>query len=163
MCVTVLHTFKKMENSVMNNVKKLTLGVIVAAMCTTSFAAQGRWTEGFGQGNLEYFIDQDSVRLYIACPTKDGSADSQSGVSLSQLNNNSEIQKFTITVNGASYDGPFSADSRVGDNNFLSLLENLRKADAVVKFNGKSLRIPKSNSAKVIPVYGKKFTCNLSF
>lgn len=143
--------------------KKIAIGVLLAASSATLFAAQGRWTEGFGQGNLEYFIDQDGYRLYIGCPTKDGSADEQSNVSLSQLSNGKEIQKFTIEVNGVSYDGPFSADSRVGDNNFLSLLENLRKGDATVKLTGKSIKFSKSNAAKVIPVYGKKFSCNLSF
>lgn len=143
--------------------KKIALGFVFSVACTNSFAAQGRWTEGFGQGNLEYFIDQNGVRLYIGCPTKNGSAEALSSVSLSQLSNGQDIQKFTIDVNGISYDGPFSADSRVGDNNFLSLLENLRKGDAVVKFGGKSIKFPKSNSAKVIPIYGKKFSCNMSF
>ena len=147
----------------MNAMKKMAVGFVFAAACANSFAAQGRWTEGFGQGNLEYFIDQDGVRLYIGCPTKDGSADSQSSVSLSQLSNSKDIKKFTIDVNGISYDGPFSADSRVGDNNFLSLLENLRKGDAVVKFGGKSIKFPKSNAAKIIPAYGQKFNCNMSF
>ena len=147
----------------MNSKKKIAVGFIFAAVCANAFAAQGRWMEGFGQGNLEYFIDQDGVRLYIGCPTKDGSADAQSSVSLLQLSNSKDIQNFTIDVNGISYDGPFSADSRVGDNNFLSLLENLRKGDAVVKFGVKSIKLPKNNAAKVIPVYGKKFNCNLSF
>ena len=143
--------------------KKLAVGLVFVAACVSAFGAPGIWTEGFGQGNLEYFIDQDGVRLYIGCPTKDGSEDSQSSVSLSHLSNSKDIDKFTIVIKGVSYDGPFSADSRVGDNNFLSLLENLRKGDAVVKFGGKSIKFPKSNAATVIPVYGKKFSCNLSF
>ena len=147
----------------MNVIKKLALGFAFSVACTNSFAAQGLWTEGFGQGNLEYFIDQDGVRLYIGCPTKDGSADSPSSVSLSQLSNGKDIQKFTINVNGISYDGPFSADSRVGDNNFLSLLENLRKGDAVAKFGERSIKFPKSNAVKVIPTHGKRFSCNMSF
>ena len=28
-----------------------------AALTAPTFAVEGRWTEGFGQGNLEYFID----------------------------------------------------------------------------------------------------------
>jgi len=152
-----------MEFTEMNGMKKLTIGLVFAAVFFNSFAVQGRWTEGYGQGNLEYFIDQDGMRLYIGCPTKDGSENSQSSISLSQLSNSKEVQKFSIDVNGVSYGGPFSADSRVGDNNFLSLLENLRKGDAVVKFGGKSIKFLKSNAAKVIPTYGKKFSCNLSF
>ena len=139
--------------------KKLAVGLVFVAACVSAFGAPGIWTEGFGQG----IIDQDGVRLYIGCPTKDGSEDSQSSVSLSHLSNSKDIDKFTIVIKGVSYDGPFSADSRVGDNNFLSLLENLRKGDAVVKFGGKSIKFPKSNAATVIPVYGKKFSCNLSF
>jgi len=146
----------------MDAMKKIAVGFVFAAACANSIAAQGRWTEGFGQGNLEYFIDQDGVRLYIGCPTNEGSENAKSSVSLSQLSNSNDIQQFTIDVNGISYDGPFSADSRVGDNNFLSLLENLRKGDAVVKFGGNFIKFPQSNAAQVIPVYGKKFNCNLS-
>lgn len=146
----------------MNVMKKMAIGFAFYAVCTSVFAAQGRWTEGFGQGNLEYFIDQDGVRLYIGCPTKEGSADTPSSVSLSQLSGGKDIKQFTVHVNGLSYAGPFSADSRVGENNFVSLLENLRKGDAVVKFAGKTVKFPKGNAAKVLPVYGKKFSCNLS-
>ena len=39
----------------MNAMKKMAVGFVFAAACANSFAAQGRWTEGFGQGNLEYF------------------------------------------------------------------------------------------------------------
>lgn len=138
------------------------LGILLASLCLNTFAAQGRWTEGYAQGNLEYFIDQGGMRLNIACPTQEGSADTPSSVSLSSLKNGQDVQNFTIKVNGVSYDGPFSADSRVGENNFLSLLQNLRKGDAVVKFGQTSVKFPKSNAAKVVPVHGKKFSCNLS-
>lgn len=147
----------------MKQLSKLAAALLVAGTVSSAFAAQGRWTEGFGQGNLEYFIDQKDVRLYIGCPTQDGSADSQSSVSLSQISTDREAKQFTITVNGVTYDAPFSADSRVGDNNFLSLLENLRKGDAIVKVGNQTIKFPKSNAAKVIPVFGKKFSCNLSF
>ena len=116
---------------------------------------------GFWQGNLEYFIDKGNTRLYIGCPTKDGNEEAKSSVSL--LENDQEIASFVIEVNGISYEAPFSADSRVGDNNFLSLLESLRKTDATVKFNGKSVVFPKSNAKKVLPVYGKNWACNLFF
>jgi len=54
----------------MNAMKRMAVGFVFAVACANSFAAQGRWTEGFGQGNLEYFIDQDGFRLYIGCPTR---------------------------------------------------------------------------------------------
>ncbi|OIQ90423.1 hypothetical protein GALL_276570 [mine drainage metagenome] len=124
-------------------------------------ASKGQWKEGFGQGNLEYFIDQDDVRFYIGCPTKDGSADANSDVTLHQISSDQDIPKFTIDVNGNSYEGPFDTGSRVGEDNFISLLADLRKGDAVVKFNGKSIRFDKGNVADVVPVFGKKFSCNL--
>ncbi len=147
----------------MKQCTKLAVGLLFAASAASAIAAQGRWTEGFGQGNLEYFIDQDGFRLLIACPTQDGSADAPSGVSLQQLSNSRDVPKFTLSAAGISFDGPFDASSRVGDNNFLALLEGLRKGDAVVKANGKTIRFARSNAAKVLPVYGKKFACNMSF
>jgi hypothetical protein len=125
-------------------------------------AAEGRWTEGFGQGNLEYFIDLQGVRLYIGCLTPDGTPDTPSTVSLMKVSNSQEFAKFTIKAGGLEFDGPFAADSRAGSSSFMALLEALRKTDAVVKVGGKSLTFPKSNAAKVLPVYGtKKFQCNM--
>jgi len=140
--------------------KRYIAGLVCAAACLPALAAEGRWTEGFGQGNLEYFIDKSNIRLYIGCPTKEGGTDASS-VSLSQVNNGKGIQSFTITVNGITYDGPFDANSRVGTNSFISLLDSLRKGDAVVKFGGKTVTFPRSNAAKVLPKYGKGFSCNV--
>lgn len=143
--------------------KNLIIGASLALLCSPAFSAEGRWTEGFGQGNLEYFIDKQGFRLYIGCPTGNGSAEIPSSVSLYVINNDSDIEQFTITVNGTTYDAPFSADSRVGENNFMSLLEDLHKGNAVVKFGGTTISFPKSNSQKVIPLFGKKgFSCNLN-
>lgn len=135
----------------------------VSSETTEEVSAVEKWTEGYGQGNLEYFIDKQGFRLYIGCPTEDGSADSPSSVSLSVLSNNTEIVPFTITVNGTTYDAPFSADSRVGENNFISLLENLHKGNAVVTFGGTTISFPRSNAQEVIPLFGKNgFSCNLN-
>jgi hypothetical protein len=51
----------------------LTLALLMISS-TSAFAAQDRWTEGYGQGNFEYFIDKGNTRLYIGCPTQEGSA-----------------------------------------------------------------------------------------
>lgn len=143
--------------------KKIIVSMLCVTFCIPALAAEGRWTEGFGQGNLEYFIDKQGLRLYIGCPTEDGSADSPSSVSLYRINDDTNITKFTILVNGITYDAPFEADSRVGTNNFTSLLESLRKGNAIVKFGSKSITFPKSNAAKVVPVYdSKNFICNLN-
>lgn len=133
----------------------------VGIFSTSVNAAEGRWTEGFGQGNLEYFIDQQGLRLYIACPTQNGSQDLSSYVSLIRIDDDSEVPSFTLFINGITYEGPFSADSRVGANTFLSLLDDLRSGDAVLKLYGQSMTIKKSNAAEVLPLYDESFTCNL--
>ena len=138
------------------------LAATIAILCGPVHAAEGRWTEGFGQGNLEYFIDKQGYRLNIGCPTADGSDEASSSVSLSKLRDSSEVSAFTLTAHGITYSAPFSTGSRVGDNNFLSLLDSVRKGDATVKFGKTTIVFPKSNAAKVVPVYGtKNFACNL--
>ena len=98
------------------------------------------------------------MRLYIGCPT---GAEAYASVALLTATTQKEVGKFAIRVAGRAYDGPFEADSRAGASNFMSLLADLRKADAVVVYGGKTVTFPKSNAAKVLPVYGKKFHCNL--
>ena len=125
-------------------------------------AAQARWTEGFGQGNFEYFIDSGDMRLMISCPTENGSSDEKSDVTLYNAKTFVSIAAFTLKVNGSTYAGPFSADSRVGENNFLSLLDDLRTSNAVIQYAGKRITLPKSNAAKALPKFGSKdFACNL--
>ncbi|HYC42786.1 MAG TPA: hypothetical protein VEB70_07345 [Noviherbaspirillum sp.] len=137
------------------------VGVLCAVMSMSAHAAEGRWTEGYGQGNLEYFIDAQGMRLHIGCPTEDGSADTKSSVSFMRVSDSRDVPSFTITVAGTTFEGPFEADSRVGTNNFIALLDHLRKGNAVVKANNKSFSFPVSNAAKVLPQYGKKgFKCN---
>lgn len=144
--------------------KKIINSIIIASVLSTSaVAAEGKWTEGFGQGNLEYFIDKQDYRLYIGCPTQDGSAEMSSSVSLLKVSDSSEIESFTIKVDGLTFDGPFDANSRVGENNFIALLEALHKGNAIVQFGNKKITYPKSNAKKVIPLFGQKsFSCNLA-
>lgn len=137
------------------------IGVLCASLCLPVLAAEGNWNEGFGQGNLEYFIDQQGMRLYLGCPTQDGDASAPSSVSLSQVKNGTQAKKFTIRAGGNTYEGPFDAGSRVGENNFLSLIENLKQSDAVVKVGNRSITFPKSNAASVLPGGKKKMQCNL--
>ena len=141
------------------------LGALLAALALSAPAAQaaeGRWTQGYGQGNLEYFIDTQGMRLFIGCPTQEGSADAASSVTLMSAASSQEVKKFTIKVGGHTFEGPFEADSRVGENNFVALLNDLRKGDAVVSYGGKTIAFPKSNAAQVLPASGKKgFQCNL--
>jgi hypothetical protein len=135
-------------------------GLLVAILSLPAFSDEGRWTEGYGQGNLEYFMDRQGFRLYIACSTEEGEGALTPSVSLQKLADQSEVNPFTITVDGLNYDAPFEADSRVGSNNFISLMNGLRKGSAVVKFGNMKITFPKSNAAKVIPKFGtKEFGC----
>lgn len=140
---------------------RMTLGTLLATLALSAPAATGRWTQGYGQGNLEYFIDAQGMRLSIGCPTQSGSADALSSVSLQSIDSLRQVARFTIAVNGQTYTGPFAADSRVGTNNFLGLLQDLRQTDAVVRHGAQTITFPKSNAAQVLPVYGKGWSCNL--
>lgn len=148
----------------MKHVSHLVLALLTLLSLSSlpAFAADGKWTEGFGQGDFEYFIDDQGWRLHIGCPTDKGSAGEPSSVSVYRIVDNAPAKAFSLTVGGITFDGPFETKSRVGVNNFLALLQALRKGDAVVKLGAKSLTYPKSNAAKILPVYGKKgFLCNL--
>lgn len=137
------------------------IAALIILTTGASSGAEARWTEGYGQGNLEYFIDKGNLRLMIGCPTEDGSADAFSSLSLSRLSDHKAAEMFTLHVNGITFEGPFEANSRVGTNNFLLLLEALRKGNAEVRVGNQKTVFPKSNAAKVLPAYGKKFVCNL--
>lgn len=144
--------------------KTLISTLLIAFIQTTAIAADGKWTEGYGQGNLEYFIDFSGKRLHIGCPTKEGSEDSMSEVNVFNLANNKPEKQFSITVGGGTFEGPFDADSRVGESNFHALLKALRKGSAVIHIGKQSFKIPVSNAAKVLPLPGSKdFSCNTMF
>lgn len=110
------------------------LGALLATLGLAAPAAEGRWSQGFGQGNLEYFIDAKGMRLHIGCPTQEGSADAASSVTLVSAASSHEVKKFTVKVGGHAFEGPFTADSRVGENNFIALLNDLCKGDAAVSW-----------------------------
>lgn len=134
--------------------------LIAATMITNlSLAADGKWNEGFAQGDLEYSIEKNGLKIYIDCPTENGSSDRSSSLSVSFKGK--DLAKFRIQVNGNTYEGPIETSSRVGANNFTSLLTDLKKSDAMIQVNGMEYLFSKS-TAGVLPTYGKKgFACNL--
>jgi hypothetical protein len=139
---------------------KFLLIAFLSIIAFSSFAAQDKWVEGFGQGNLEYSIDKGPVKLRIHCPTKQGSDTASSGIVL--IANNVEIKSFKIEVGGTSYTGPFYTGSRVDDNNFVDLFDKLQKSDAKVTYGKNVVVFPKSNVAAVVPkVRSKDFSCNI--
>lgn len=134
--------------------------IFTSVMASVANAAEGKWTAGSGQGNLEYFIDKSGARLDISCPTQNGSVDSDSSVSLEYKDK--AVKAFKITVGGMTFDGPFDATSRVGGNTFITLWDSLRKNDATVTFGDVSIIIPKGNAPQVLPPSNsKEFSCNV--
>lgn len=129
---------------------KLLLATLMAALATPALAADGRWTRAEAEGDLEFFVDQDTMRLFIACPTAKGQADMASAVTL-HYNDMSEVDKFTVTVGATSIEGPISAEDADGVRRFKALLGALRQGDAEVRYDASTLRLPKGNAATVLP------------
>ena len=144
--------------------KKMLIMLIATTICFTTLYAGSSWKQGYGQGDLEYYINNQGYQLYIACPTQSGSADAYSPVLLIKEDSGTSVHQFTVTVNGQTYNGPIEAGSRAGEDNFLSFLKNIKQGDAVVKFGNKRIVFPKTNVNAIVPSYGsKKFECNLLF
>lgn len=124
--------------------------------------SKAKWKEGFGQGNVEYFVEDQGIRVYVSCPTQDGSADAASGLMLYRLSDQTEVPSFQITVGGKVFDGPFEADNRAGESNFLQFLEAARAGDMTVSYAGKQVVFGRNNAATVLPKFpSKDFVCNL--
>jgi hypothetical protein len=138
---------------------KLLLATLMAALATPALAADGRWTRAEAEGDLEFFIDQDTMRLFVACPTKKGQADLPSAVTL-HYNDMSEVEKFTVSIGATSVDGPVSAEGADGAGRFRTLLGALRQGDATVRFGETTLRLPRGNAAEVLPA-PDALPCNL--
>lgn len=134
--------------------------ILLATVSVPALAQDARWNAGGIEGDLEYFIDQGGMRFFIACPTANGQADLAAAVTLHH-NDMSEVETFSVTVNGVSVEGPLSADSAAGAAHFMSLVGNLRQAEAVVRYGDTTLRLPRANAAEVLPAPGKDFPCNL--
>ena len=126
----------------------------VVPLCAN--AAEGRWTQGFGQGNLEFFVDAQGMRLYLGCMTAEGS---QSYVSLFPAAGGADIAAFEVKVAGLKFSAPFETASRVGSQNYVALLEALRKAPATVTFQGRSIAFPSGGAAQAIPAGVKATVC----
>lgn len=123
---------------------------------TFAHAVEGRWIEGFSQGNYEFFVDKQDMRLYLGCRTEEGSS---SYVALSQIDRGLDVPRFQIKVDGMTFDAPFETASRVGSSNFHALMQALRKAPATVTYQGKTTVFPVTGAAKAIPAGVKATVC----
>lgn len=147
----------------LNQMKKAFLTVtgvaaILGAFLAPTFAhaAEGRWVEGFSQGNYEFFVDKQGMRLYLGCRTEEGS---HSYVAFSKIDSGLEVPRFQIKVDGMTFDAPFETSSRVGSNNYHALLQALRKTPATVTYQGKTIVFPVTGAAKAIPAGAKATIC----
>jgi hypothetical protein len=137
-------------------VASLTSAAALVCVPLPATAAEGRWVQGFGQGNLEFFVDAQGMRLYLGCMTAEGS---QSFVSLSATAGGPDVAQFEIKVAGLKFSAPFETASRVGSNNYLALLEALRKAPATVTYQGRSITFASTGAAQAIPAGAKATVC----
>ena len=96
--------------------------VLVGLLSVVGLAksAQDIWIESFGQGNIEYFIDNQTAQLHISCPTSSSLVEAKSNVSL--IINGKQAPKFELIVGFYSFDVPFDANSRLGSENFKLLM-----------------------------------------
>lgn len=130
--------------------KPLVLATVLATFALPAAAGDGRWTRAEAEGDLEFFIDQNNMRFFIACPTQKGQADLGSAATL-HFNDMSEVDAFSVTVGATRIDGPVSAEGAEGAARFRALLGALRQGDAVVRYGEATLRLPKANAAEVLP------------
>ena len=142
--------------------RKIAVVFFAFALNIDAFAGEGTWTRDFGQGNIEYFIDQQGFRIYIGCPTNEEDIGAKAYLMLSRLSDSAAIDRFTITAGGLTYDGPLEAGTSASDENFISLIKSLHKSSAVVKFKNKTIVFPKGNAEKVIFLVDRKnHNCNI--
>lgn len=136
----------------------VTLASAAALVCAPlgANAAEGRWVQGFGQGSLEFFVDAQGMRLYLGCMTEEGT---QSYVSLSPVGGGADIPAFEVKVAGLQFSAPFETASRVGANNYLALMQALRKAPATVTYQGRSITFASTGAAQAVPAGVKATIC----
>lgn len=134
--------------------------ICIVLSISSAFAKDNTWTEGFGQGTTEYFINNNEITLLISCTDKDDENAPESSVVVFNNKTNKKGKGIYIDVNNNKYSLPLVAGSRVDVNNFIQLLEDLRKNDFSLNSSSGSLSFKKNASNKIIPKFGSKnFTC----
>lgn len=132
------------------------LALLLVAVGASASAADNAWSQGYAQGNYEFFADANGLRLYIACPTSEGA---HSSVSLLDSKTNKDLGDFKISLPRMQVDGPLKIDSNVEENNYFALLEQLRQNDATVTYQGKKVVFPKKGADKAIFAGPKATVC----
>ncbi len=99
-------------------------------------AVQGEWKSGFGQGTIEYFIDNGpGNQVYIACPSN--AAASISATILGKDPDAKKGEKITFIIDSIEYRNEYlNNDCKVCSENFVFFWDKLRNAKSLsVKFS----------------------------
>ena len=97
---------------------------------------QGEWKSGFGQGTVEYFVDNGpGNQVYIACPSN-----APANISATILGKDPDAkkgEKITFIIDSVEYQNEFlNNDCRVCTENFIFFWDKLRNAKTLsVKFS----------------------------
>lgn len=134
---------------------------IMITITSAGHAKQNVWTESFAQGTTEYFIESGNHWLLISCTDKDDEDAGYSSVTIYNTKIGKSLKTGNVVVDGHTFTLPVKADSRMGTNNLLVLLDSLRSSDVIANFNGISILFKKNTSNKIIPYFGNDFTCKV--
>lgn len=135
------------------------LATVLLAIGAQASASGNSWSQGYGQGNYEFFADSKGLRLYIACHTGDGSPDARSSVSLLDAKTGKSLGDFKLILPRMTVSGPLTIDSNAEESTYFALLEGLRKNDATVQYRGQTVVFPKTGADKAIPAGPKATVC----
>jgi len=97
---------------------------------------QGEWKSGFGQGTIEYFVDNGpGNQVYIACPVN-----APASISVTILGKDPDAkkgEKITFIVDSVEYKNEYlNNDCRVCSENFIFFWDKLRNAKTLsVRFS----------------------------
>ena len=130
---------------------KILIAIILSSYSLVATAAEGKWTKGFGQGNLEYFIDKGNTRLSIGCLSEE--SNNGGYVSVDFIVDSKFVKSFKIQIDGRTYHGPFNSGTRNGSNDVIGLIDDLQKTDAKVVYGANTFVFPKSNVSKILQTY----------
>lgn len=130
---------------------KFLIAVLLSFVCLMATATEGKWIKGYGQGNLEFFIDKGKARLYIGCPSDE--SNNGGDVNIMLFVNDKEVKSFKVQADGNTYAGPLSSFTRNGAGAVIELINNLRKTDAKVTYGSNVVTFPKSNVTAVLNTY----------
>lgn len=141
----------------------LLISLLLANGCAMAFGEQGRWSQGWGQGQTEYtaVVDEQNS-LYISCSedTKVFMMATVDGVEYGESAGAKE--GFTLIVSGDYFNTPYEIDSADKASDFYFMWNRLRDASTIIVKtpDDKRLILPTQDADKVLPkADSPEFTC----